>query len=73
MVFVTFVYENISDVMVKNESSLVLIPDSEVDNQILLAKPNTKALSSHVHEESIKPSTYVVSRAHLLLKYCAKI
>lgn len=64
---------SINGIFDETHCSIDIIIDLEIDDQIFLSKPITKAINNHIHKESLKPSTPVVSLAHILLQYLAKI
>lgn len=62
-----------SDVMDQTKSHIELVTNPELDDQSLLPEPNTEALNSHLHEESLKPITPSILLAPHMLKYHEKI
>lgn len=61
--------EGINDVLDETEFGAVLLIVLEVDDYSFLFEPATEALYGHVHDESLKPITHLISLACLLLQY----
>lgn len=59
--------------MDQTKSHIELVTNPELDDQSLLPEPNTEALNSHLHEESLKPITPSILLAPHMLKYHEKI
>lgn len=67
-----FAFKSINNVMIKTGSSIELVTDPVVGDHILLPEPMTEVIDSHIHEESLRPSTTVVSLAHVCLTITRK-